>query len=405
MRTTRGTHTDEHRDIAANNVRMRKAVGYIRVSTDMQAADGLSLDAQTAAIEQYCSMQGLRLVRVCQDVISGAKDQRPGLEDALGTLQRGADVLVVLKFDRLSRSIKHFCNLYDAYFKSGEKELVAIRESIRLDSSLGRALVSILLVFAQMEREATAERTRESVWHIKRRGYHHGKVPYGFKAVPAADNPRFKVLVENPDQQAILARIKSWFDAGEGVPEMAARLNADGTKPPVANTWNSSYLYLLSERYQWRPARPHNQRHHTDEEARARIVELRDLGHTFQQIASILNEEKWRPLKGRKFTMTGVWKLLRGTEQTTFLSPKRYLEALLRRMEEEHAKLHQDEPFKRPGLPRLAVILKEVGYRTPKGHDHWWPAQVQQLLDGRFDQYYANGAGQHSRRQPNQPAL
>ncbi len=64
-------------------------------------------------------------------------------------------------------------------------------------------------------------------------------------------------------------------------------------------------------------------------------------------------------------------------------------DALLRNMEQEHERLHPDEPFRRPGFPRLAVLLKEAGYRTPKGHDHWWPAQVQQLLDGRFDGYYA----------------
>ena len=126
----------------------------------MQAVDGLSLDTQTAAIEQYCKAHGFKLVRICKDVLSGGKDQRPGLQEALDTLQRGADILIVLKFDRLSRSIKHFCELYERYFKSGENELIAIRESIRLDSSLGRALVSILLVFAQMEREATGERTR-----------------------------------------------------------------------------------------------------------------------------------------------------------------------------------------------------------------------------------------------------
>ena len=56
----------------------------------MQAADGLSLDAQTAAIEHYCALSGLKLVRICRDVISGAKDQRPGLQEALSTLQRGA---------------------------------------------------------------------------------------------------------------------------------------------------------------------------------------------------------------------------------------------------------------------------------------------------------------------------
>ena len=175
----------------------RRAVGYVRVSTDMQAAEGLSLAAQQAAIESYCSMHGIKLVKLCKDVMSGGKDVRPGLADALRTLRGSADVLIVLKFDRLSRSIKHFCELYETYFKDGTKELVAIRESIRLESSLGRALVGILLVFAQMEREATGERTREAISHIRQSGYHFGKVPYGKRTIPAPDNPRMKILVMN----------------------------------------------------------------------------------------------------------------------------------------------------------------------------------------------------------------
>ena len=83
-------------------------------------------------------------MKLCKDVMSGGKDTRPGLGEALRTLQQSADVLIVLKVDRLSRSIKHFCELYERYFKDGTKELVAIRESIRMDSSLGRALVGIL---------------------------------------------------------------------------------------------------------------------------------------------------------------------------------------------------------------------------------------------------------------------
>src|SRR6185369_14749594 len=116
-----------------------------------------------------------------------------------------------------------------------------------------------------------------------------------------------------------------------------------------------------------------------------RIVELHERGHSQPQIASILNEQKWLPLKGSRFTSSSVGKLLRGMEPTKYLTPKQYLEGVLRRMEQEHGKRHLAEPWKRPGFPRLAVLLKEAGYLTPKGHDHWWPAQVQQLLDGRFD--------------------
>ena len=118
------------------------------------------------------------------------------------------------------------------------------------------------------------------------------------------------------------------------------------------------------------------------------MVELRNHGHTYSQIATILNEQKWVPVKGRKFTASSVGKLIRSTEPTKYLTPKQYLEAMLRNMEQEHKCVHSDEPFQRPGFPRLAVLLKEAGYRTPKGHEHWWPAQVQQLLEGRFEQYY-----------------
>lgn len=390
MQTTTRTHLTHQRDITSKSdiTKARQAVGYIRVSTDMQATDGLSLDAQTAAIDHYCSAHGMKLVRLCKDVLSGAKANRPGLQEALETLHRGADVLVVLKFDRLSRSIKHFCELYEQHFKSGEKELVAIRESIRLDSSLGRALVSILLVFAQMEREATAERTREAVFHIRQRGYHHGKAPYGYKAVSAPDNPRFRVLVEDPEEQSIMVRIRAWIRQGFGMPEIAAGLSQEGIKAPQGQRWRTSFLYLLAERHGWHQPRLHNERWHTDEELKARLVELRSHGHTYPQVASILNEQKWVPLKGRRFTATSVGKLLRLCDETKYQSPKRYLESLLAKMEHEHTRANPDEPFIRPSLPRLALLLGEAGYRTPKGHEHWWPAQVQHLLEGRFDSYY-----------------
>lgn len=63
----------------ADSAMQRWAVGYIRVSTDMKAMEGLSLEAQQSAIEGYCAIHGIKLVRICKDVISGGKDQRPGL--------------------------------------------------------------------------------------------------------------------------------------------------------------------------------------------------------------------------------------------------------------------------------------------------------------------------------------
>jgi DNA invertase Pin-like site-specific DNA recombinase len=128
----------------------------------------------------------------------------------------------------LSRPIKHLCELYETYFKDGTKELVAIRESIRLESSPGRALVGILLVFAQMEREATGERTKEAINHIRKSGYHFGKVPFGKRTIPAPDNQRMKILVEDEAEQSVIAQLQEWSQAGIGITEMALRLNGNG---------------------------------------------------------------------------------------------------------------------------------------------------------------------------------
>ena len=169
---------------------------------------------------------------------------------------------------------------------------------------------------------------------------------------------------------------------------MVRKLNAEGVPPPRSKKWRTSFLYLLVQRQGWHTPKSHNVRACSDEEVKEKMVKLRSHGHTYAQIASILNELKWVPLKGRKFTTASVGKLLRGTEQTKYLTPKQYLEAILRNLEKQHHRVHPEEPFQRPGFPTLAVILKEAGYKTPKGHEHWWPAQVQQLLDGRFDSYY-----------------
>jgi DNA invertase Pin-like site-specific DNA recombinase len=388
----RGATARKEIGIADRGEPVRTAVGYIRVSTDMQASEGISLEAQQAAIRQYCELHGLRLLKVYQDVLSGGKAQRPGLADALRALQQGAGVLVVVKFDRLSRSIRHFCEIYETYFRDGAKELVAIREAIRLDSALGRALISILLVFAQMEREAVGERTREAIAHIRRSGYHFGKVPYGKRVIRAPDNPRMRVLIDDEAEQVIIAQLQAWAEAGMGISEMASRLNAAGTAPPQGARWTKHTIYNLRLRLSQIQQRAVNVRPHTDEDVKERMLELRARGHTHAQVASILNELGFLPMKGRRFTERSVRKLFGRCRETRVLSPRRFLEAMLERMRREHEAVEPDAPFERPGFPTLAKVLGDAGYVTPKGRAHWWPAQVQQLLEGRFDKYYARAA-------------
>jgi hypothetical protein len=266
--------------------------------------------------------------------------------------------------------------------------LVAIRESIRLDSSLGRALVGILLVFAQMEREATGERTKEAINHIRKSGYHFGKVPFGKRTIPAPDHPRMKILVDDEEELAVIAQIKEWAKGG-------SRNHGDG-EPTERQRNQAAAGGDVDQEPDLQPA-TEAAAHHPEGSQRATVQRCGDSGANpratrqrshARQIASILNEQGWIPLKGRQFTERNVQGLLRSSDAAKLLSPRRYLEMMLTRMERAHEKECPGEPFEKPPLPTLAKLLEEAGYKTPRGHEHWWPAQVAQVMEGRFDGYY-----------------
>jgi DNA invertase Pin-like site-specific DNA recombinase len=81
-----------------------KVIGYLRVSTDEQGANGAGLDAQRLAIEAECKRRGWQLVRIEEDVLSGRSLNRPGLQRALQACASGEVAgVVVAKLDRLSR--------------------------------------------------------------------------------------------------------------------------------------------------------------------------------------------------------------------------------------------------------------------------------------------------------------
>ncbi len=243
-----------------------------------------------------------------------------------------------------------------------------------------------------MEREATGKRIREAVHHSQGRGYFFGKVPFGKRAVPAPDNPRFRIPIEEPQQQMVLERLKTWSTEGIGLTEMANRLNREDVKPPQGPTWTKSLIYDLKRRQGRQETKPYNERPHTDDELNERMLALRGHGHTYWLITALLNEETWVLLKGRKFTEATVYQLFQNCDETKHLSPKRYLEKLLAQMAGEHGKVSLGKPFQRPGFPKLAKFIEEADYLTPTGHTHWWPAQVQQVLEGHVEKPYTRVA-------------
>ncbi len=164
-----------------------RAVGYIRVSSEEQASEGVSLDAQKAKVQGYAALYDLELVAVEVDAGASAKTlDRPALARALGRLDRGeADGLVIAKLDRLSRSVGDWDQLIARYFgERAGKKLWSVADSIDTRTAAGRLVLNVLMSVAQWEREAIGERTRDALQHKIRTGSRCGKVRFGHELDP-----------------------------------------------------------------------------------------------------------------------------------------------------------------------------------------------------------------------------
>jgi len=159
-----------------------RAVGYVRVSTEEQATSGLSLTHQKTRIVAYAKASDFNLVEVIEEGGKSAKNlKRPGLTRALEILEGGgAQALVVLSLDRLTRSVKDLGHLVE-FFDRTNTALVSVQDSINTMTAAGRLVLNVLGSIAQWEREAIAERTAAAMAVKRHRGEKTGgTVPYGF---------------------------------------------------------------------------------------------------------------------------------------------------------------------------------------------------------------------------------
>lgn len=154
----------------------RRVIGYVRVSTEGQADSGAGLEAQRAAILSECDRRGWVLAEMVEDAgFSGKSLKRPGIRRALDTLGRGgADVLMASKLDRLSRSVKDFCEVMDESNKRGWA-LTVLDLGVDTSTPAGRVMANVMASFAQFEREMIGARTREALNEKRKQGVRLGR--------------------------------------------------------------------------------------------------------------------------------------------------------------------------------------------------------------------------------------
>lgn len=154
-----------------------KAVIYTRVSTAEQAREGISLEAQDVRCRALCAARGFEVVSVYSDKgMSGRSEpnKRPGLAAALAELQAFGDagvdaVLVVYSLSRMTRSQRQLWTLLDPANKRSIK-LVSATEPFDTSTPMGRAMLGMIGIWAQLEADLVSERTKDALAQLKASG-------------------------------------------------------------------------------------------------------------------------------------------------------------------------------------------------------------------------------------------
>lgn len=162
----------------------KRVACYVRVSTQEQANEGYSVAEQTERLELYCKAHGWKISEVYTDPgFSGANIDRPALQRMMKDASAGRFSLVlVYKLDRLSRSQKDTMYLIEDVFLKNGVDFISMSENFDTSSPFGRAMIGILSVFAQLERDQIKERMGMGRAGRAKLGKWHGggNVPIGY---------------------------------------------------------------------------------------------------------------------------------------------------------------------------------------------------------------------------------
>jgi DNA invertase Pin-like site-specific DNA recombinase len=158
-----------------------QAIGYVRVSTQGQADDGVSLDMQRSKIAAWADLHDAELLNVYADEgISGMKSDREGLVAALAAAEQHGAALVVYSISRLSRSTIDLLGTSERLDKAG-CDLVSLSEQIDTSTAAGRMVFRMLSTMAEFERDLISERTKAAMGHKKAKLERVGNIPHGYQ--------------------------------------------------------------------------------------------------------------------------------------------------------------------------------------------------------------------------------
>lgn len=211
---------------------MNKVALYVRVSTTSQMEEGYSIEEQKAKLESYCDIKDWHIYKVYTDGgFSGSTTERPALEQLIKDAQSKLfDTVLVYKLDRLSRSQKDTLYLIEDIFLKNNIEFVSLLENFDTSTPFGRAVIGLLSVFAQLEREQIKERMQLGKLGRAKAGKSMmwAKTSYGYNY----DKETGSMTVNEYEALAV-KEIYSSYLAGMSITKLRDKINEEYPKQPA----------------------------------------------------------------------------------------------------------------------------------------------------------------------------
>lgn len=225
---------------------MKRAALYIRVSTLEQAQEGYSVGEQKERLIAYCKAKDWIIADIYVDGgYTGSNINRPGIQKLIAETDK-FDLVLVYKLDRLSRSQRDTLYLIEEIFRPKNVDFISMQESFDTSTPFGKAMIGLLAVFAQLEREQIKERTWMGRVARAKTGLHHGggNIPIGYDYCDGK-------LVVNPYEAEQVRKIFEWYLSGYSLKAIAERLQSEGytNKYSSYSSWSSIRNILGNETY------------------------------------------------------------------------------------------------------------------------------------------------------------
>jgi len=212
-----------------------QAAIYLRVSTDEQAREGFSIDSQKERLDAFCKSQDWAIYDYyIDDGYSGKDLDRPAVKQLLkDAKEKKFDIVLIYRLDRFSRRALDLLKVVEEVFEPNKIFLRSATEPFDTSTNAGRMMLTMLVAFAQFERESIAERVKMNMMHKAKRGEWCGanQAPYGYKNVD-------KKLVVVPEEAAVIRKIFEWYASGRyGLRSLCEKLNNCGFRTRRGNYW------------------------------------------------------------------------------------------------------------------------------------------------------------------------